>query len=108
MSLLRNSMASTVRHPRTVVGLDASGSKMTLLVVDGRKPGIAVGMSYDELAAEMLQLGCAEALNLDGGGSTSMAMEDPVTHERTLINASSDNPAGRSVASSLAVFARPR
>ncbi|MEY4916972.1 MAG: hypothetical protein RL616_885 [Verrucomicrobiota bacterium] len=65
---------STVRHPRTVVGLDVTGSKLTLLVVDGRKPGIAVGMSYDELAAEMLRLGCTEALNLDGGGSSVLAV----------------------------------
>lgn len=40
------------RHPRTVVGLDASGHKLTILVVDGRKPGIAAGMSYNELAAD--------------------------------------------------------
>ncbi len=63
-----------IRHPRTVVGLDASGNKMTILVVDGRKPGVAVGMSYDELATEMLRLGCTEALNLDGGGSSVLAM----------------------------------
>ena len=34
-----------VRHPRTVAGLDAQGTKLTLLVVDGRKPGVAIGMS---------------------------------------------------------------
>lgn len=67
---------SKTRHPRTVVGLDANGTKLTLLVVDGRKPGVAVGMSYDELAAEMLRLGCTEALNLDGGGSSVMAVRD--------------------------------
>lgn len=67
---------NTVRHPRTVVGLDASAHKLTILVVDGRKPGIAAGMSYNELAAEMLRLGCTEALNLDGGGSSVMAVRD--------------------------------
>ena len=65
---------SKTRHPRTVVGLDAAHSKLTLLLVDGRKPGVAAGMSYDELAAEMLRLGCTEALNLDGGGSSVMAV----------------------------------
>ncbi len=65
---------SKVRHPRTVVGLDAAHTTLTLLLVDGRKPGVAVGMSYDELAAEMLRLGCTEALNLDGGGSSVMAV----------------------------------
>lgn len=67
---------NAARHPRTVVGLDASGHRLTVLVVDGRKPGIAAGMSYDELAAEMLRLGCKEALNLDGGGSSVMAARD--------------------------------
>lgn len=68
--------AVKTRHPRTVVGLDATGTKMILLLVDGRKPGIAAGMSYDELAQEMLQLGCKQALNLDGGGSSVMAIRD--------------------------------
>jgi len=49
-----------------------------------------------------------DALNLDGGGSTSMAMEDPATHVASIVNVSSDNPDGRSVGSSLAVFAPPR
>jgi hypothetical protein len=52
-------------------------------------------------------LGVWNALNLDGGGSTSRAMEDPVTHVPFLANVSSDNPGGRAVGSSLAVFARP-
>jgi hypothetical protein len=48
-----------------------------------------------------------EALNLDGGGSTTMAMTDPVSGIASIVNASSDNPAGRRVGSSLAVFAPP-
>jgi exopolysaccharide biosynthesis protein len=67
---------SKVRHPRTVVGLDKGGARLLLLVVDGRKPGVAVGMNYDELAAEMLRLGCYQALNLDGGGSSVMAVRN--------------------------------
>ncbi len=63
-----------VRHPRTVAGLDATRHTLTLLVVDGRKPGVAMGMSYDELAEEMLRLGCHDAVNLDGGGSSMMAV----------------------------------
>jgi exopolysaccharide biosynthesis protein len=68
-----DSKRNTARHPRTVVGLDATHEKLTLLLLDGRKPGIAAGMTYEELAAEMLRLGCTEALNLDGGGSSVMA-----------------------------------
>ena len=47
----------------------------------------------------------ARALGMTSRTLTRLAMEDPVTHVRTIVNASSDNPAGRSVGSSLAVFA---
>lgn len=67
---------SKTRHPRSVAGLDKTGTRLILMVVDGRKPGLAVGMNYDELAAEMLRLGCYQALNLDGGGSSVMAVRD--------------------------------
>jgi len=66
--------ADAHRHPRTVAGVNATGDKMIILLVDGRKPGVAIGMTYDEEAAEMLRLGCREALNLDGGGSSVMAV----------------------------------
>lgn len=59
-------------HPRTVVGTDAEGSTVWLAVVDGRQPGISEGMTYRELAALMRGLGCVDALNLDGGGSSVM------------------------------------
>lgn len=82
--------SSKLRHPRTVVGLDATGIQMTILVVDGRKPGIALGMTYDELATEMVRLGCTEAINLDGGGSSLMAVRDPETHKMKILNDPTD------------------
>jgi exopolysaccharide biosynthesis protein len=66
--------AETAREPRTVAGLDAACEHLTLLVVDGRKRGVAAGMTFDELAVEMRRLGCAEAVNLDGGGSSVLAV----------------------------------
>ena len=62
---------------------------MTLLVVDGRKPGVALGMTYDELAGEMVRLGCKEALNFDGGGSSVMALRDQ-TGTMKIMNAPTD------------------
>jgi exopolysaccharide biosynthesis protein len=79
-----------VRHPRTVVGLDAAKTRLILMVVDGRKPGIAMGMNYDELAAEMLRLGCRDALNLDGGGSSVMAVRDAATDTMKILNEPTD------------------
>ena len=77
-------------NPRTVVGLDASGTTLTLLIVDGRKPGIANGMTLDELTAEMARLGCKNAINLDGGGSSVMAVRDPVTGTMKILNQPTD------------------
>ncbi|HEY3324186.1 MAG TPA: phosphodiester glycosidase family protein [Planctomycetota bacterium] len=59
-------------HPRTAVGLSADGKTMWMVVVDGRQPGYSEGMALGELAGLMLELGCANALNLDGGGSAIM------------------------------------
>lgn len=79
-----------VRHPRTAVGLNAAGTKLIVLVVDGRKPGRAVGMSYDELAAELIRLGCHQALNLDGGGSSVMALKEAGKKQLRILNEPTD------------------
>lgn len=91
-------------NARTAIGLSRDGRTLTLFTVDAR--GGSEGMTVGE-AAEWLRarLGVWNALNLDGGGSTSMALADPATGIVALVNTSSDNPAGRSVASSLAVYA---
>ncbi|MBA4146484.1 MAG: phosphodiester glycosidase family protein [Verrucomicrobia bacterium] len=57
------------RHPRTAIGFNARHFYM--VVVDGRKPGISTGMLPDELGQLMVLLGCTEAMNMDGGGSTT-------------------------------------
>ncbi|MEO8677690.1 MAG: phosphodiester glycosidase family protein [Vicinamibacterales bacterium] len=96
-----------VATARTAIGLSRDGRTLTLFTVDVR--GGSEGMRLSEVAAVLIKdYGVWDALNLDGGGSTSMALEDPQTHVGSLVNTSSDNPAGRSVASSLAVFARPK
>lgn len=58
------------RHPRTAIGWN--DQYLFLVLVDGRQPGLSVGMSYVELAAYFQKIGCTHALNLDGGGSASM------------------------------------
>jgi hypothetical protein len=64
------------RHPRTVVGLDAAATHLIILVLDGRRSGVAEGMSYAELSKEMIAAGCDRALNLDGGGSSVMVLRE--------------------------------
>lgn len=81
------------RDPRTAVGYTPDGH-VILFVADGRKSGISEGVSLPELAEIMTDLGCTEAMNLDGGGSTQMAVHD------TYVNAPNEN---RSVPSILAI-----
>jgi len=61
-----------ILHPRTAVGLDRDTGKVMLLVIDGRQPH-SRGYTLVELARLMKKLGAESALNMDGGGSTTMA-----------------------------------
>jgi hypothetical protein len=94
------------RHPRTAVGLDAKQSRLVILVADGRKPGMAIGLNYDELGAEMLRLGCHQALNLDGGGSSVMAVRNVADGQYSLLNQPTDGRE-RPVANVLGVVVSP-
>ena len=57
-------------HPRSAIGWN--DEFLFLVAVDGRQMGIAEGMTLDELAAYLVRLGCREAMNLDGGGSSTL------------------------------------
>jgi len=62
---------TSTRQPRTAAGTSADGRYLYLVAVDGRSAS-SIGMTLPELAAFMASVGCHEALNLDGGGSTTM------------------------------------
>lgn len=59
-------------EPRTVVAVSDQGTVLHLLVVDGRQPGYSEGLGLKELTSTMLERGFSAALNLDGGGSTTL------------------------------------
>ena len=63
-------------HPRTAVGVNMAGSKLIIVVVDGRQPGYSEGATLTELANIMLENGARDAMNLDGGGSSTLVMAD--------------------------------
>jgi exopolysaccharide biosynthesis protein len=94
---------ATNRHPRTVVGLDRTGTKLTLVTVDGRQSNLSIGMTLHELSQQMILLGCTSALNLDGGGSTTLVYRDPATHAQKVVNSPSDSRE-RSVADALGIM----
>lgn len=62
------------RHPRTVAGIKADGT-ILLVTIDGRKPGYSVGANFKESAQLLKSLGAVDAVNLDGGGSTTMTVK---------------------------------
>src|ERR687898_1790269 len=67
------------RQPRTLAGVRADG-KLLLVTVDGRRPGWSTGMTLPEAARLMRSLGAREALNLDGGGSSTMTVRGEVVN----------------------------
>lgn len=87
------------RHPRTAVGIRPDG-RILLVTVDGRQPGISVGMTIAELTALLVELGAAEAINMDGGGSTTMVANGRV------VNSPSDLTGERPVGDALLVLLR--
>jgi len=87
---------SDVRHPRTAAGTDRDGNLLILAVVDGRQPAYSEGMSERELAELMLELGCYDALNLDGGGSSVMLLRD-ADGELRIVNRPSDKSGPRPI-----------
>ncbi len=64
------------RHPRSAIGWNAGS--FFLVEVDGRQHDLSEGMTLDELASYLVKLGCVEALNLDGGGSSTLWFDGSV------------------------------
>ncbi len=72
-------------HPRTALGVDATGERLFLAVVDGRS-AVSVGMTLFQLGALMADVGAWQAINLDGGGSSALQ----VAAEGGIVNTPSD------------------
>ena len=90
----------TRRHPRTALGMTADGEVM-LFVADGRQSSYATGLTMVELAEAMRALGCTDAINLDGGGSSVVVLFDGT--DAAIANSPSEKPE-RKVPNALAVY----
>jgi exopolysaccharide biosynthesis protein len=87
------------RHPRTAIARLKDG-RMLVATVDGRQPGVSAGMSLPELADLLLEFGVSEAINLDGGGSTTMVVNGK------LVNHPSDQTGERPVSDAILILPR--
>jgi hypothetical protein len=91
--------------PRTAAGVSADGKTVYLVAIDGRS-AVSSGLSVGELAALARSFGADDAVNLDGGGSTTMAVRDPGAEVATVKNTPSDG-SERAVANGIGVFSTP-
>lgn len=89
-----------VRMPRTAVGYDRARQTLILTVVDGYQRGYSRGMTQEELADLLREFGADMAMELDGGGSSTMVIENQV------VNRPPDTTGERHVANALLVFYR--
>jgi exopolysaccharide biosynthesis protein len=88
---------AAARHPRTAIAKLNSG-KLLLVTIDGRQPGVSTGMTLYMLADLLLELGATAAMNLDGGGSTTMVVQQKI------VNKPSDQTGERPVSDAILVF----
>lgn len=86
-------------HPRTAIARLKDG-RMLVATVDGRQPGVSTGVSLPELANLLLEFGATDAINLDGGGSTTMVVSGK------LVNNPSDQTGERPVSDAILVLPR--
>ncbi len=89
------------KHPRTAIGITKDKKQVILMAVDGRTHSI--GVSHQELGELLLKHGAYDAIHLDGGGSTTMAIKSAQTNYFKVVNTPSDG-AERKVVNALGVF----
>lgn len=97
-------------EPRSAVGLDQKNRTLILVVVDGRQPGYSEGVTLQELAEILESYGAYTAMNLDGGGSSTLVVEGPLGMARVLNSPINNGIPGRerAVANHLGIYALPR
>ncbi|GAA3462065.1 phosphodiester glycosidase family protein [Saccharothrix longispora] len=91
-------------NPRTAVGFDAAGERMFLLTVDGRQSAYLPGLSLRDVASVLKEMGAHNALNLDGGGSSTLLARRPGAESVSVENSPSDG-GERPVPNGLALYA---
>ncbi len=84
-----NTNLPTGAAPRTAIGVKGNGT-ILLYTIDGRQNGHSYGVQLTTLAKRMKELGCVDALNLDGGGSTEMLVQLPGNQKTEIVNKPSD------------------
>lgn len=90
ISMPETSSFVKTRSDRTAVAVDATGKKVFLVTVDGRQSGYSNGATLTDLASYLISKGAKYAINLDGGGSTTMVVRNPGEEAPSLVNRPSE------------------
>ena len=85
---------SSKRHPRSGIGFSADSTRVFFIVVDGRQR-FSAGMTLPEFADLMIRLGVAQGLNLDGGGSSTLVVDQAVVNSPS--DPSGERPVGNAM-----------
>ncbi len=67
---------SDIPAPRTAIGVDFGPDRLVIVVVDGRQPFYSEGATLTQLADLMIEYGVYTAMNMDGGGSSTLVIEN--------------------------------
>jgi hypothetical protein len=96
-------------QPRTAFGLSQDRRYLFLLTIDGRQPGYSDGAYDSETAGWLLLAGATDGVNMDGGGSTTLVIEDATGNPDRLNHSSAvaDSDRERTIGSHLGIFAKP-
>jgi hypothetical protein len=103
------SLGDSQPEPRTAAGLDQRRNELILVVVDGRQPGYSQGLTLNELSELLVMLGVYEAINLDGGGSSTLVVEGNNGRPQVLNSPINHGLPGRerAVGNHLGIYAQP-
>ena len=90
ISMDEQSLQARTRHPRSAVAVSKDRTKAFLVTVDGRQSGYSQGMTLREFSEYLVSIGAYQAINLDGGGSTTSVLRVPGNEAHLIANRPSD------------------
>ncbi|NER06921.1 MAG: phosphodiester glycosidase family protein [Okeania sp. SIO3C4] len=108
VAMPKNSLLNQRPYPRTAVATNRTGDKLWLILVDGKQPFYSDGVTLAELTEFIINLGADKALNLDGGGSTTLVVSS--NSQAKLLNSPTHTLVPmreRSIANHLGFYALP-
>ena len=97
-------------HPRTALALDKSGRKLMLFLVDGRQPNYSEGVAHSELSGIIVEYGGHNAVNMDGGGSSTLVIQETKGNPQVLnspIHGKVPPGVQRPIATHIGIYALP-